>query len=149
MLAKTHFRNDGTETKSQSCNNERTKVETENRNNGGGLGPAPQHREPKQDPQAVGSAVSYARRYSLMSWLGIPQADDDAELAMPERKTTKKKAKATPKHAAATKALNATKSMDELKSIWVTFDEATRTALTDLKNELKDKFDESAYQGTS
>jgi len=99
---------------------------------------------PKQDPQAVGSAVSYARRYCLMSWLGIPQADDDAELAMPERKSTKKKAKATPKHAAATKALNATKSMDELKSIWVTFDEATRTALTDLKNELKDKFDESA-----
>lgn len=97
---------------------------------------------PKQDPQAVGSAVSYARRYCLMSWLGIPQADDDAELAMPERKTSK--TSKTNKHVKATKALKSTKNMDELKSIWVTFDEATRTALTDLKNELKDKFDESA-----
>ena len=31
----------------------------------------------KQDPQAAGSAISYARRYSLQSVAGIPSEDDD------------------------------------------------------------------------
>ena len=33
----------------------------------------------KQDPQGYGSAITYARRYALMSMAGIPTADDDAE----------------------------------------------------------------------
>jgi len=33
----------------------------------------------KQDPQAAGSAITYARRYSLMSMVGLPTADDDAQ----------------------------------------------------------------------
>jgi len=37
----------------------------------------------KQDPQAAGSAITYARRYALQSIAGIPTADDDAEAAMP------------------------------------------------------------------
>ncbi len=36
----------------------------------------------KQDPQAAGAAITYARRYALMSVAGIPAADDDAESAM-------------------------------------------------------------------
>jgi hypothetical protein len=36
----------------------------------------------KQDPQAAGSAITYARRYALQSIAGIPTADDDAESAM-------------------------------------------------------------------
>lgn len=36
----------------------------------------------KQDPQAAGSAITYARRYSLMSMLGLPTTDDDAESAI-------------------------------------------------------------------
>ncbi len=36
----------------------------------------------KQDMQALGSAISYARRYSLQSMLNIPAVDDDAESAM-------------------------------------------------------------------
>jgi hypothetical protein len=36
----------------------------------------------KQDPQASGSAITYARRYALQSIAGIPTADDDAESAM-------------------------------------------------------------------
>ncbi|URC15413.1 single-strand DNA-binding protein [Paraglaciecola Antarctic JLT virus 2] len=31
----------------------------------------------KQDPQAAGSAITYARRYSLQSIAGIPSEDDD------------------------------------------------------------------------
>lgn len=36
----------------------------------------------KNDPQAAGSAVTYARRYSLQAMAGIPTADDDASSAM-------------------------------------------------------------------
>ena len=36
----------------------------------------------KLDPQAAGSAITYARRYSLQSLMGLPSADDDAEFAM-------------------------------------------------------------------
>lgn len=35
----------------------------------------------KNDPQGVGSALTYLRRYSLKSVLGIGDADDDAEAA--------------------------------------------------------------------
>lgn len=36
----------------------------------------------KDDPQALGSAVTYAKRYSLMAMLGIASNDDDGEAAM-------------------------------------------------------------------
>jgi hypothetical protein len=36
----------------------------------------------KKDPQASGSAITYARRYALVSVAGIPTADDDAESSM-------------------------------------------------------------------
>ncbi len=36
----------------------------------------------ESDPQALGSAVTYARRYSLAALLGIVTEDDDAEIAM-------------------------------------------------------------------
>ena len=36
----------------------------------------------KLDPQGAGSAITYARRYSLQAMAGIPAADDDAEFAM-------------------------------------------------------------------
>ena len=35
----------------------------------------------KKDPQAAGSAITYARRYALQSIAGIPTADDDAASA--------------------------------------------------------------------
>ena len=36
---------------------------------------------PKQDPQGYGSALTYARRYSLMATCGIAPEDDDGNLA--------------------------------------------------------------------
>lgn len=36
----------------------------------------------KSDPQGMGSAFTYARRYSLAAALGLSQADDDAQLAV-------------------------------------------------------------------
>jgi hypothetical protein len=35
----------------------------------------------KTDPQGTGSALTYARRYSLMAMLNMPAVDDDAEAA--------------------------------------------------------------------
>lgn len=45
-------------------------------------------RTEKEGPQALGAAVSYARRYALASILNIPQIDDDAESAV-KRDTVK------------------------------------------------------------
>lgn len=39
----------------------------------------------KADPQAVGSALSYARRYAQMAVLNMPAVDDDGEAAMPRQ----------------------------------------------------------------
>lgn len=36
----------------------------------------------KKDPQAVGSAITYGRRYGLSAIIGVCQDDDDAESAM-------------------------------------------------------------------
>lgn len=36
---------------------------------------------PKRDPQGLGSAITYARRYALMSVLGMPAEDDDGNAA--------------------------------------------------------------------
>lgn len=44
----------------------------------------------KRDPQGVGSAMTYARRYSLAAALGISQADDDAQLAVKSAQDWKK-----------------------------------------------------------
>lgn len=37
----------------------------------------------KRDPQAAGSALTYARRYALVSIFGLQAVDDDANSAMP------------------------------------------------------------------
>lgn len=37
----------------------------------------------KNDPQGLGSCISYMRRYSLAAMVGVYQVDDDAEAAMP------------------------------------------------------------------
>ena len=46
----------------------------------------------QNDPQALGSAISYARRYAVTSILSLNVSDDDAEGAMPSRKVTTPKA---------------------------------------------------------
>ena len=43
----------------------------------------------KQDPQAAGSAITYARRYALQSVAGIPSEDDDANGATHSKKAAK------------------------------------------------------------
>ena len=42
----------------------------------------------KQDPQAAGSAITYAKRYALQAIAGIPSEDDDGQGAMAANKPT-------------------------------------------------------------
>ena len=53
----------------------------------------------KEDPQALGSAITYGRRYSLSAILGICPEDDDGEKGMSRsaKKTQKKAPKEQPK----------------------------------------------------
>ncbi len=44
----------------------------------------------QNDPQAYGSAITYARRYGLQSFMLIPAEDDDAEGAMDRKKKPEK-----------------------------------------------------------
>ena len=44
---------------------------------------------PKNDPQGMGSAITYARRYSLCAMLGIVTEDDDGNAACGQSKNTK------------------------------------------------------------
>ena len=43
----------------------------------------------KQDPQAAGSAITYAKRYALQSIAGIPSEDDDGNAASSQKQPTK------------------------------------------------------------
>lgn len=43
----------------------------------------------KETPQAVGSAITYARRYALAAIVGVATEDDDAESAMDRRPAVK------------------------------------------------------------
>lgn len=43
----------------------------------------------QNDPQALGSAITYARRYGLQSFLLLPAEDDDAESAMNRQQPNK------------------------------------------------------------
>lgn len=42
----------------------------------------------KQDPQSIGSLLTYFRRYGLMSLLGLAGEDDDGQAAMPNKQST-------------------------------------------------------------
>lgn len=81
----------------------------------------------KVDPQGVGSALTYARRYAQMAALNIPAVDDDAEAAMlsaptPARQTVTPPAK--PKQTLAERAeafagsMRAAKAKPALDRVW-------------------------------
>ena len=64
----------------------------------------------KNDPQGMGSAITYARRYGLQSACGVPSEDDDGEGAM------KRKPAMTAKEAAS--KLETAKTVDDLVKVW-------------------------------
>lgn len=79
----------------------------------------------KRDPQGVGSAITYACRYSLMAMLGIPPTDDDGEGAMerggndaPAAKPAPKNDEARKVYTALEKSMRENKSRHDLKAWW-------------------------------
>ena len=77
----------------------------------------------KQDPQAAGSAITYARRYALQSIAGIPAEDDDGN------KASKPAAKAD--HSSIIRQYKACKDQSECDALWATINEPQKTAITE------------------
>lgn len=73
-----------------------------------------------RDPQAVGSAITYARRYALMGVCGIAPEDDDANAAAPPRKAAKASSPVDAKQAIkeANDRLNGCKTATEARSLY-------------------------------
>jgi hypothetical protein len=91
----------------------------------------------KSDPQGMGSAITYARRYGLQSACGIPSEDDDGNAASA---TTPKKPAMQP--AEAIKLLKSAKTLDTLGKCWqaLTIDIQQSAEVINTKNELKSSF---------
>ena len=71
----------------------------------------------KHDPQGYGSALTYARRYSLMAACGIAPEDDDGNAA--SRKEEKKSSVEESVMADHLAAIEATTTQDDLKKAYV------------------------------
>lgn len=83
----------------------------------------------KQDPQGYGSALTYARRYSLMAACGIAPEDDDGNAASPQ--------KSSPRAASQAPAASAPASLEPDAAIIAQFNAAqTVPALTTVMNGL-------------
>lgn len=72
----------------------------------------------KRDPQGIGSAVTYACRYSLMALLGIPPVDDDGEGAGRAETSTPSKM--------------LTKASDDAKALFKTLESEVRGCATEV-----------------
>lgn len=107
----------------------------------------------KNDPQGYGSALTYARRYSLMAACGIAPEDDDGNAAADAKnRQDAEKAKKEAEQWAHQKAdlealLNAADTMDSLQSAWALAykqcaargDKTGADALEKVKNTMKGK----------
>lgn len=95
----------------------------------------------KRDPQGVGSASTYAARYSLMAMLGLPSIDDDGETAIdrtnsrPEPETLPK-AKTRDLYAEMRDELDACQSLGDLATLWNS--QAFKTEFAKLKPDWKE-----------
>jgi hypothetical protein len=91
----------------------------------------------KEDPQALGSAISYGRRYALAAMVGIYQTDDDAEAAM-------NIAAATPQVAAKITARQAHQLADMIADCGVSVDQFLDFfAISELEELPLDKFEKA------
>jgi hypothetical protein len=79
-----------------------------------------------QDPQKLGSAITYYRRYTLQSLLGLQAEDDDGNLA------AKKPIVVTP-----TERLNKCKTLVELATVYESLSRTEKEFTLNLKDKLK------------
>jgi hypothetical protein len=87
----------------------------------------------KSDPQGIGSAITYARRYTLAAIVGVAQIDDDAEAAMGRKDTDKNKVsidiKAQREFAEQARKCLSSGDVDGLKQLWSEWDADERIVL--------------------
>jgi len=84
----------------------------------------------KNDMQGLGSALTYARRYGLMSMVGIAPEDDDGNAAAAAPPPARQRPSGPSKDAvdAATSALGNADTLDALKAIWTDLPSDVRAA---------------------
>jgi hypothetical protein len=83
------------------------------------------------DPQKLGSAITYYRRYTLQSLLGLQAEDDDGNKASQPAKTP------TLDLERLNTRLNACTNLTELQSTYKSFTVAEQKATIELKDKLK------------
>lgn len=100
----------------------------------------------KTDPQAVGSAITYARRYAFSALTGIAADDDDGNAAS---QADKKPSKASTKLAQPEinvdeykKQLESAQTMQQLISTWQVIPKSLHRQLEQVKNDMKNKLSE-------
>lgn len=91
----------------------------------------------KQDPQGYGSALTYARRYSLMATCGIAPEDDDGNAA--SKKPSSHISAVSPIRPNPEPLVRSAKSLDELASVWQRLTPEERLVVSDAKDEMKAK----------
>lgn len=105
-------------------------------------------RPAKQDPQAVGSAITYARRYAFSAMTGIAADDDDGNAASQSQKEPAKKPPDEKKQPESdgkdySKVLNKAENLQQLSEAWETIPKSQQFRCIQLKDGLKNKFMES------
>jgi hypothetical protein len=108
----------------------------------------------KNDMQGYGSAVTYARRYGLMSMAGIAPEDDDGNAAAKAApKGEDRKPAGPPQEAldAAKDSLAGADSLDQLKAIWSDLPKPVQTvpAIIQAKDARKAELDQPARPDNS
>jgi hypothetical protein len=91
----------------------------------------------KQDPQGYGSALTYARRYSLMATCGIAPEDDDGNAA--SKKPSSPISSVSPVRPNPELLVRGAKSLDELATVWQRLTPEERLVVSNAKDEMKAK----------
>ncbi len=88
----------------------------------------------KNDPQGFGSAMTYARRYSLSAAFGVAPEDDDANSAKAPPKPVKRSGKSL---AELEPLIRACSSVAELQMVWAGLTADERATVAEIKDEVK------------
>jgi hypothetical protein len=91
----------------------------------------------KQDPQGYGSALTYARRYSLQAACGIAPEDDDGNAASKPKPEPKKPAAGTRDKETLTFVLELCENLAEVQEVWTKMTPDERLLVNDVKDKLK------------
>jgi len=91
----------------------------------------------KQDPQGYGSALTYARRYSLQAACGIAPEDDDGNAASKSKPEPKKPAAGTRDKETLTFVLELCENLAEVQEVWTKMTPDERLLVSDVKDKLK------------